>query len=45
MIGMTLLIVVGLALVGMIAWTLRVTMRDDPGPRPTRDLYDTRRPE
>lgn len=39
------LIVVGVILLIEIVVTLRVVLRDDPGPRPTRDNYDTRRPE
>jgi hypothetical protein len=38
------LVVVGVILVIEVVWTLRVVLRDDPGPRPTRDDYDTRRP-
>ncbi|WP_164861535.1 hypothetical protein [Microbacterium sp. CPCC 204701] len=39
------LVVVGIILVAEVVVTFRVVLRDDPGPRPTRDDYDTRRPE
>ncbi|WP_157524851.1 hypothetical protein [Microbacterium yannicii] len=39
------LLVVGVILVIEMVWTLRVVLRDDPGPRPHRDDYDTRRPQ
>ena len=39
------LIVVAALLVSVIVATIRVVMRDDPGPRPDRADYDTRRPE
>lgn len=41
---LVLMIVAGLIVAG-VGWTLRVVLRDDPGPRPTREFYDTRRPE
>ena len=39
------LLVVGVILVIEVVWTLRVVLRDDPGPRPHRDDYDTRKPQ
>lgn len=41
------LVLMGVAavVVVVVVWTLRVVMRDDPGRRPTREFYDTRRPE
>ena len=39
------LVVAGIILVVELVVTLRVVIRDDPGPRPTMDDYDTRRPE
>lgn len=33
------------SIVVLIARTFLVVHRDDPGPRPMRELYDTRRPE
>lgn len=39
------LAVVGIVLLADLIWTLRVIIRDDPGKRPTREMYDTRRPK
>lgn len=35
----------GIIFAGLTVWTLRVVIRDDPGPRPTRSDYDSRRPQ
>ncbi|WJL94927.1 hypothetical protein QSU92_13285 [Microbacterium sp. ET2] len=39
------LFIVAASIAVLIAWTMLVVQGDDPGPRPTRDDYDTRRPE
>ena len=39
------MLVLAILLAVEVIWTLRVVRKDDPGPRPIRRDYDTRRPE
>jgi len=42
---LTVLMIVAICLIAICAGTLYYVKRDGYGPRPTRDDYDTRRPE
>ncbi|WP_282449055.1 hypothetical protein [Microbacterium kunmingense] len=39
------LFAIAASIAALIAWTILVVQRDGPGPRPTRAIYETRRPE
>lgn len=39
------LVLVGIIIVAALIRTLRVVIHDDPGKRPTREMYDSRTPE
>ena len=45
MIAIGVMVLAGIILIVQIVWTLRMVLRDDPGPRPTREDYDSRRPQ